>query len=514
MNNLEWLDSLSLDELTAWMGAEHGTNGNADGTNGIADGFPLVARDPVEIMRSCCDMKHGMGSLRKSLGIECVSGWQMRCLKALADMVERDYVRKDGIPVPYSRIHAECHELQKQVDELTAERDEWKAKAEGSSKVRAGSSKSAKRAVAVERLRMLDKFGGGSFEYAILGSDKMAWSYMDKRDALIDLLTDDDGAARSMSNLEWLYENDLRKLCDLCIDGDMSCSDCPNQCVETEEGTPPEECQRRLLEWLMAPHEDAHSDAPSLRDLYGIFGEEDAPETPDSAEIPQKTGEQGREGDGFADSRENLGSDLGSNLGSGSEVGSEADSREKLEADVRQLAFDYAPSSDSSDEYALRAKIMNLLDRQDAITKGEWCTERGWWDSAEECNRATALCYEKDERITELQAEIAKRDEGIERLKRQRDEARAQLDADWPKLLRCLENDYGIAASWDGLRKIWLTERADGSAVDAVREFAARYEQRIAELEAERDGWRMRCGTLLDAAHAMQTVADSWEVDE
>lgn len=48
------------------------------------------------------------------------------------------------------------------------------------------------RAEAVERLKMLDEHGGGSFEYAILGSDKMAWRYMDKRDALIDLLTDDE----------------------------------------------------------------------------------------------------------------------------------------------------------------------------------------------------------------------------------------------------------------------------------------------------------------------------------
>ena len=28
------------------------------------------------------------------------------------------------------------------------------------------------------------------------------------------------------------------------------------------------------------------------------------------------------------------------------------------------------------------------------------------------------------------------------------------------KLIRCLENDYGITASWDGLCKVWLTERA------------------------------------------------------
>ena len=37
------------------------------------------------------------------------------------------------------------------------------------------------------------------------------------------------------------------------------------------------------------------------------------------------------------------------------------------------------------------------------------------------------------------------------------DPLKEQMD----KLLRCLENDYGITASWDGLRKVWLTESAD-----------------------------------------------------
>lgn len=34
------------------------------------------------------------------------------------------------------------------------------------------------------------------------------------------------------------------------------------------------------------------------------------------------------------------------------------------------------------------------------------------------------------------------------------DPLKEQMD----KLLRCLENDYGITASWDGLRKVWRTE--------------------------------------------------------
>lgn len=37
------------------------------------------------------------------------------------------------------------------------------------------------------------------------------------------------------------------------------------------------------------------------------------------------------------------------------------------------------------------------------------------------------------------------------------------------------------------------------------------YERRNAELKRQRDGWRMLCGELLDAAHAMQLIADAWD---
>jgi len=36
----------------------------------------------------------------------------------------------------------------------------------------------------------------------------------------------------------------------------------------------------------------------------------------------------------------------------------------------------------------------------------------------------------------------------------------AELEGQRDVLLRCLENDYGIKASWDGLRKLWFTESA------------------------------------------------------
>lgn len=72
------------------------------------------------------------------------------------------------------------------------------------------------RAEAVKRLKMLDEHGGGSFEYAILGSGKMAWRYMDKRDALIDLLTDDDSTTESLSDgtdSREKLEADVREWC-------------------------------------------------------------------------------------------------------------------------------------------------------------------------------------------------------------------------------------------------------------------------------------------------------------
>ena len=34
----------------------------------------------------------------------------------------------------------------------------------------------------------------------------------------------------------------------------------------------------------------------------------------------------------------------------------------------------------------------------------------------------------------------------------------AELEEQRDVLLRCLENDYGIKASWDGLRKLWCIE--------------------------------------------------------
>ena len=44
------------------------------------------------------------------------------------------------------------------------------------------------------------------------------------------------------------------------------------------------------------------------------------------------------------------------------------------------------------------------------------------------------------------------------------DPLKEQLD----KLLRCIENDYGVTASWDGLRKVWLMERTVALPADVI----------------------------------------------
>lgn len=83
--------------------------------------------------------------------------------------------------------------------------------------------------------------------------------------------------------------------------------------------------------------------------------------------------------------------------------GYESDSREKLEADIAEF-FD--ANCETYDD------ILEWLDRQAAITSAEW--ERA----------ADVVKAERDQ----LRAELTKRDKGIERLKRRRDELLAECE--------------------------------------------------------------------------------------
>lgn len=226
-----------------------------------------------------------------------------------------------------------------------------------------------------------------------------------------------------MTNLEWLMENDRDAVkyvlrCFMDVDASFMCSDCAYDKYGVDGKCP------HSSEWFMAEHVDAD----------------------DSREHSMESDSDQRELE--SDSRENL----GSSLGSGSEVGSEVDgeqatkqqigqsdapkseetaenatakddirdfddSREKLEEDVRQYAN---PSGGTNNLGAYwEKKMLEFLDRQAAITRK---TEQSSW-----IQQANGLIYEANAERDRALEELAKRDKGIERLKRQRDEAREEL---------------------------------------------------------------------------------------
>ena len=116
----------------------------------------------------------------------------------------------------------------------------------------------------------------------------------------------------------------------------------------------------------------------------------------------------------------------------------QADSREKLLEDANSLCLELWDSdviSGWTTANVLKKDIIKLLDRQDAITRAEWCNEQGWWDSAEECNRATAKVHDLQDQVDSLTAE---RDELRSRLKTQADSF-AKLERDNAQLRDKLE---------------------------------------------------------------------------
>jgi hypothetical protein len=57
---------------------------------------------------------------------QCDSNWEKTTMLALADMIERDYVRREKLDAEMRAFE----KLQSVKEEIIAERDEWKAKAE------------------------------------------------------------------------------------------------------------------------------------------------------------------------------------------------------------------------------------------------------------------------------------------------------------------------------------------------------------------------------------------------
>jgi len=228
------------DELKAKLGEP--TNVTSGETNVNPDGSPLVEGDAAAILRKAAKGFAGgdgraMGNVAQLIGMDCHAVSDSEILRALAGMVERDYVSRQDFAAQhrtlcavreqrdreseanrsYARVIAKLeaerdeltnavNELQNKqpycyapekpldtlntigryIDELQAERDEWKRKAE---------AKSAKRAAAVGRLRQLDEYDDSEDIVKAMVPEGVTvnsanWSV--ELDAIIDLLTDDD----------------------------------------------------------------------------------------------------------------------------------------------------------------------------------------------------------------------------------------------------------------------------------------------------------------------------------
>lgn len=97
------------------------------------------------------------------------------------------------------------------------------------------------------------------------------------------------------------------------------------------------------------------------------------------------------------------------------------DSREKLEADALNFANSFIRKHNGAISWndELYRGIVGLLDRQAAITRA---TEQHEWIA-----QANGLIHEAQSEAKRLQAELDKRDQGIARLKKRRDELTAEV---------------------------------------------------------------------------------------
>lgn len=100
----------------------------------------LPEGDAVDIMRKAANggfkgsIGHVVKNAKQLLGMDPYNGEDREMMGQLADMVERDYVRRDAVENhPEWIANLKCSEWMEKIHKLERERDEWKAKAEDAS---------------------------------------------------------------------------------------------------------------------------------------------------------------------------------------------------------------------------------------------------------------------------------------------------------------------------------------------------------------------------------------------
>ena len=182
----------------------------------------------------------------------------------------------------------------------------------------------------------------------------------------------------------------------------------------------------------------------------------------------------------------------------GSEM-SEVDTREKLEANIRESSVARIENGIMV-IHAPFASVRRWLDRQAAITQYEWEVPlmKAGHDAVEIEREIARKKYE------ELQAEIVKRDKGIERLKRRCDELEEELRQVKRKYAEKLAN----ARTLPSVKR--LRELEDALRVVAAERDELKAEQlswptmlQYKEACSERDAYRELCGKLKAMANDM-----------
>ena len=116
----------------------------------------------------------------------------------------------------------------------------------------------------------------------------------------------------------------------------------------------------------------------------------------------------------------------------------------------------------------------------------------------DEMQQVSGMLFEAADTIESLRDRLQESYEQVPELVKRESEGERESCGPLDVLLRCLENDYGIKASWDGLRKLWLTENVT-SELDYIEDKTRWFElfgtpERTAQLIADNCEFLSYCG--------------------